>query len=82
MERHAVIKYLHKKGLAAKQIHEDMDSTLGQSTPLYTMAKKCAAEFKHVQESIEDDPRSGRPSTLTTQENIKKICDLIIGDHR
>ena len=40
------------------------------------------AELKRGQESIEDDPCSELPSTSTTQENIEKICDLIIGDRR
>ena len=82
IEQLAVIKYLHKKGLMAKQIHEDMEGTLGQSAPSYTIVKKWAAEFKCGWESIKDDPHSGRPSTLTTQEYVEKICDLIIGDRR
>jgi len=32
--------------------------------------------------SLEDQPRSGRPSTSRTDENIKKICDAIMFDRR
>ena len=46
------------------------------------MIKKCASEYILDGESIEYDPRSGRLSTSTTQENIGKICDLINGDRR
>jgi len=32
--------------------------------------------------SLEDQPRSGRPSTSRTDENIKKIRDVIMFDRR
>ena len=40
-----------------------MEATLRQSDTSHAIAKKCAAEFKRGEESIEDDPCSGRPST-------------------
>ena len=33
-------------------------------------------------ESIEDNSHSRRPSTSTIQENIEKICDLIIENRK
>ena len=81
-EHRAVIKYLQKKGLTPKQIHEDMQETLGTSAASYAMIKKWVAEFKRGRESIEDDPRNGRPATSTSQENVNKICDMIIEDRR
>ena len=38
------------------------------------------SRFKRGDMSLEDQPRSGRPSTSRTNENIKKICDVIIFD--
>ena len=32
--------------------------------------------------SVDDDERSGRPSTSTTQENIAKVHEAILADHR
>ena len=40
------------------------------------------SQFKHGDMSLEDQPRSGRPSTSRTDENIKKICDAIMFDCR
>ena len=41
------------------------------------------ARFKNGQMSLEDQPRSGRPSTSRTDENITKIHELIMEDrHR
>ena len=33
-------------------------------------------------ESLEDDPRSGRPSTATIQENIDRIHQMVMNDKR
>jgi len=38
--------------------------------------------FKRGDMSLEDQPRSGRPSTSRTDVNIQKIRDAIMFDHR
>ena len=74
-----VIRYLQKKGLSTKKIHTDMVSTLGDDAPALSTVKKHAAEFKR-RESLEDDPRSGHPSTATIQENIDRIHQMKMND--
>jgi transposase len=49
--------------------------------------KKCAvydwfSRFKNRQETLEDDRRSGRPSTFRTDEMIEKVRQLIQRDRR
>ena len=39
-------------------------------------------EFKRQRESLEDHPRSGCPSTATTQENIDRIHQMVMNDRR
>ena len=77
-----VIRYLQKKGLTTKEIHADMVSTLEDDAPALSTVKKWAAEFKRGRESLEDDPRLGRPSTATTQENIDRIHQMVMNDRR
>ena len=77
-----VIKYLQKKGLIPKDIHTDMVDTLGDDAPALSTVKKWAAEFKRGRESLEDDPRSGRPATATTQENIDRVHHMVMDDRR
>ena len=75
----AVIRYLGLKGLTPKEIHEDMVVKLGENVPSYSMEKKWAAEFRCGRESLEDNPRSRRPVTVTTRDTIK-IHDIIMAD--
>ena len=78
-----VIKYLQKKELTTKDIHADMVATLGDDAPALSTVKKWAAEFKKQgRTSLEDDPRSGRPSSATTQENIDLVHQMVIDDRR
>ena len=41
-----------------------------------------AAEFKRGRESVEDDRRSGHPKDATTDENVKVLHTLVMGDRR
>ena len=59
-----------------------MVSTLGDDAPALSTVKKWAAEFKRRRESLEDDPRSGRPSRATTQENIDRIHQMVMNNRR
>lgn len=61
-----VMKYLQKKGLTSKDFHADMIATFGADTPVLSTVLKWAAEFKRGRESLDDDQRSGRPTTATT----------------
>ena len=79
---HGVIRYLQEKGLTTKEIHIDMVSTLRDDAPALLTVKKWAAEFKRGREILEDDPRSGHPSTATTQENIDHIHQMVMNDRR
>ena len=39
-------------------------------------------KFKEGREDVGDDPKSGRPSTAKTQENVEKIARIVRGDRR
>jgi len=40
------------------------------------------SRFKRGETSIDDQPRSGRPSTARTDENLAKIREVIMEDRR
>ena len=78
----AVIKYLSFKGLTSRRVHENMASTLGDPAPSYATVKKWAAKFNRVGDLLEEDPRSGRAVTVTTEEKVGKVHDIIMADRR
>ena len=78
----AVIQYLHKKGLTPKDIHNDMVATLGKDAPLHATMKRLVEKFKRSRQSLEDDPRPGRPVTVATPEMVTKVHDIVMTDRR
>ena len=54
-----------------------MVAALGEHAACYSMVKKWVTEFKHVRESLEDDPHPGRPPTVTSKDTIN---DMIMAD--
>ncbi|XP_076039465.1 histone-lysine N-methyltransferase SETMAR-like [Oratosquilla oratoria] len=57
-----------------------MVGNLRGNAPLNSIIKTWAADFIHGRDSLEDDPRPGRPATVTTQEIIDKIHDMLLTD--
>ena len=81
-EARAVIKYLQKKGMTPKEIHEDMVQILAEDSPSYETVKKWAAELKWGRESTKDGPRCDLPKTSTTDKKIDAIQRMIFDDKR
>lgn len=81
-EHRAVIKFLSKEGNTPTQIRERMLKVFGDSSPSEFVIKFWSKQFKHGRESLEDDPRSGRPISAVTADNVEKVKNLILADRR
>ena len=62
-EYRAVIKFLVLEGQSAKQVEERLTAVYGDASPSSATIKYRVKEFQRGRENLEDDPRSGRPST-------------------
>lgn len=82
IEYRAVIKFLTKQGKSVQNILEEMESVYGDSCPGKTMVYKWHSLFKQGRTSLEDDPRPGRSTEVTTPEIIKKVEKIILEDAR
>ena len=54
--------------------------TLGGNAPSYDMVEKWDAEFKRDRDSLDEPPLE--KATVTTQETIANIHDIIMADRR
>jgi len=78
LEYRAVVKFFTKKGLNARNIHQELFSVYGGSSPSYATVANWHRKFGCGQESLEDDPPEGRPSTALSLENIPAVEALIV----
>ena len=82
IEFRAVIKFLTKQGKTPQTILEEMSAVYGDSCPGKTMVYKWHSLFKQGRESIEDDPRPGRPVEATSSDIVEKIEKPVLEDAR
>jgi histone-lysine N-methyltransferase SETMAR len=82
IEYRAVIKFFVKEGLKPNEIHSKFIKVCGETSPSFSTIKKWAAEFKRGRNSLEDDPREGRPKSATTPEIIEQVHDVAWDDQR
>lgn len=82
IEQRAVIKFLTKEGNTPSQIKLRMLPVFGDSCPSDFTIKFWCKQFKSGRDSLEDDPRSGRPISALTDENVAKVKNIILEDRR
>ena len=61
--------------MKTKEIHDDMDKTLGKGSPCSFTVKKWVADFKRGRQNTDDDTWTGRPKAATTDTKMEGIID-------
>ena len=64
----------------AIEISKEMDNVYKDSAPSYRTVAKWVAEFKDPEDGFEDAPRTGRPSTIATDQNIEAVERIVMHD--
>ena len=67
-------------GIDSKTIFEELTEALGPDAPSYSNVRKWAKRFHEGREDVSDDPRSGRPISVFTDENIERVRQVIEDD--
>lgn len=71
------IKFCVKNGFNGAKTLEMLEKCFGNDTLSKTNVYVWHERFRSGRESVEDDERSGRPSTSKTDENIDKIKEMM-----
>ena len=80
LEQRSVVKFLTKEGKKPNEILERMVVVYGESAPSYYKEKFWSKQFKWGRESIKDDPHTGHPVEVTSEEMYQKLESLILAD--
>ena len=67
-------------GINPKTIHEELVTALGFKVPSYPTVAEWAKRFREGREDVNDDPRSARPLSELTDENIELTREIINND--
>ena len=67
IEQRAYIKMHTALNISATVIKEELDLILPKTAYSYRNVANWSNQFKAGRQSVEDEPRSGRPSTATTR---------------
>ena len=76
-QHRAAIFFLHKEGVSLSEAAERMGKVFGDSSPSRSTISCWMQRFSEGRKSIEDDPCSGRPTTVTTEDKVAAVQYLI-----
>jgi hypothetical protein len=77
-----MIFYDFRAGLNQEQCLERLQSAFSHDAPSRSTVFSWLAEFRRGRQSLEDEPRCGRPPTAVTPENIELVRQLVLEDRR
>ena len=81
-EQCVYIKFMCELGKSASETLSALRQVYGDTALKKSTVYDWFSQFKTGQETLEDDQRSGRPSTSRTEEMIGKVRQLIRCDQR
>jgi hypothetical protein len=81
-EQHVCVKFCFKLGKTATERWEMLQQAFGDECMSRTQRFEWYSRLKTGRTSIDEYPRSGRPSTLTDNVHIDAVHDLVLQNSR
>ena len=81
-EQQINLKFLVRLGKTLTQALKLLQEVYGDDTMSRTRLFEWHRRFKDGREEMEDDRRSGRPSTSRTDENVERVRQKVRSDRR
>ncbi|XP_037919773.1 uncharacterized protein LOC119657091 [Hermetia illucens] len=78
----SVIRLMFLEGKSPSEIKEHLDPVYGDSAPAMAAIKNWFNELQRGRTSVFDESRASVPKTATTEDNMRKIQDLVLTDRR
>ncbi len=75
-----VIKFLSKWNKTNVEVDNKLFEVWGDAVYKKSTVQKWTKRFHEGRESLQDDARVGRPSTLLTDEKVEEVRELIWSD--
>ena len=82
IEYRAGIKFFTRKSLNATEIRKELDSIFKDDALSNCTVAKWVARFKEPESDFEDSSRTGRPFTITTDQNTEAVKRIIMRDRQ
>ena len=76
------MKFCVKIGKSVTETFEMLKITFGEEAMCRTQTYEWWKRFKEGRTSVDEDPRSGRPSTSKTDDNVVKAREVIRSNRR
>ena len=80
MEQRAAIKFCFKLNKTATETWEMLQIAYGSECLSRTTVFEWYKRFKSGRESLDDDLRTGRPSTSSTEENVERVQAAVVSN--
>ncbi|PNF27325.1 hypothetical protein B7P43_G02769 [Cryptotermes secundus] len=82
IEQSYAIKFCAKLNKSLTNTDQMIQEAYRVSAPSYSQVSKWLKLFKNGREEVDDDPRSGWPSTSKSDKNVSRVHDLLNTDRR
>jgi hypothetical protein len=82
LKEHICVKFCFKLRKTASQTHDMLKTAFSDNAMGRTQTFECFFRFKSRETSVEDCEHSGCPSIADTQENVEKVCRIVIEDQQ
>ena len=82
IEQRYAIKFCVKLNKSATETFDSLTEAYGDATLSRTVVFNWHKAFKEGRENVENDPRSGRPTSSTNDENVEVVRTVMAKDRR
>ncbi|KAG5314820.1 MOS1T transposase, partial [Acromyrmex insinuator] len=82
LEQRYAIKFCVRLGKNATETFQMLQEAFKDDCISRSQSGKWHKTFKEGREEVADEPRSGRPTTARTDENVNRVCEVLRSDRR